>query len=314
MMPAPSAASATVMTDSTLAVAAPSPVRLAPAILLALAAVYVIWGSTYLAIRLVLVDIPPFLQIGSRSLVAALLLFAWLRSRGVPWPDRRGWRAAGIVGVLLIGGGTGGVAVAQQWVGSGLAAVVVATVPLWAALFNGCWGQWPRRAEWAGIGIGFLGVALLALEKDFRAEPRGAVVLLAAAALWAYGSMLSRRLKLPPGASGFAAEMFAGGAVLVIAGLLCGERLRWPLQPSTPWLWGYLVVFGSIVGFSAYMYLVGRVRPALATSYAYVNPVIAVLLGVGVGGESVSASGYVAMALVLAAVVLITRAGERARD
>lgn len=299
------------MTESTLTLPAPPAVRLAPAIMLSLAAVYVIWGSTYLAMRLVLVDIPPFLQIGSRGVVAALLLFAWLRWRGVPWPDRRGWRDAGIVGVLLIGGGTGGVAVAQQWVGSGLAAVVIATVPLWAALFNGCWGQWPRRAEWIGIGIGFLGVALLALEKDFRAEPRGAVVLLAAAALWAYGSMLSRRLRLPAGASGFAAEMLIGGSVLTLAGLVTGERIAWPLHPATWWLWGYLVVFGSIVGFSAYMYLVSRVRPALATSYAYVNPVIAVLLGISLGGESVSAGGFVAMALVLAAVVLITRAGER---
>lgn len=299
------------MTDSTLALPAAAPLRLVPAIVLSLAAVYVIWGSTYLAMRLVLVDIPPFLQIGSRGMLAAVLLFAWLRWRGVPWPDRRGWRDAGIVGVLLLGGGTGGVAVAQQWVGSGLAAVVVATVPLWAALINGCWGQWPRRAEWIGIGIGFLGVALLALEKDFRAEPRGAFVLLAASALWAYGSMLSRRLRLPPGASGFAAEMLVGGGVLVLAGLVTGERIGWPLHPATPWLWGYLVVFGSIVGFSAYMYLVSRVRPALATSYAYVNPVIAVLLGVSFGGESISAGGYVAMALVLAAVVLITRAGER---
>lgn len=205
----------------------------------------------------------------------------------------------------MMGGGVGGVSFAEQWINSGLAAVVVATVPLWAVLFTGLTGRWPTRFEWLGLVAGLLGVVLLNLESNLRANPLGAMVLLAAPASWAFGSVLSKRLALPAGAMGFAAEMLAGGAILLILGLLRGERISTPVTAESIIAWLYLVFLGSLITFSAYMYLLKRVSITVATSYAYVNPVIAVLLGVALAGEQISGTGIVAMLVILGAVVLI---------
>lgn len=278
---------------------------------LALLAVYVIWGSTYLAIRVSIIDFPPFTMAGMRFLSAGSLLYFFLRARGAPTPDLRQWGGAALVGGFLLVIGNGGVVFAEQWVDSGLTALVIASVPIWAALFGGLWGVWPARMEWAGLAVGFAGVLLLNLEGGLRANPVGAAALLLAAASWAFGSVWSRRLPLPPGMMASAAEMLTAGVMLSLIGMVRGERME-----SMPTMWPllaflYLVVFGALVGFSAYSYLLRHVRPGLATSYAYVNPIVAVALGVGLLGEQMTLAGLLAMPVILSGVALVMLGREQ---
>ncbi len=280
--------------------------ELSPGVLFSLLAVYFIWGSTYLALRIGLVSFPPFLLIGSRFVVAGGLMFAYLRWRGAPLPTPRQWRDAAVIALLLLGVGNGGVVVAEQWVSSSLAAAVVATSPLWAAMFAGFTGHWPSRWEWLGIGLGLTGVILLNLEGELRASPLGAVLLVMAPIGWALGSVLSRRLDLPPGVMGTAAEMLAGGPLLIAFGLLTGERLPAVYAPEAVLAWLYLIVFGSIVAFSAYMFLIRAVRPALAMSYAYVNPVVALGLGLLFADGAITGTGLAGIAVILVGVMFIT--------
>jgi drug/metabolite transporter (DMT)-like permease len=283
-------------------------------VVLSLLAVYVVWGSTYLAIRVALEGFPPFLMASVRFLLAGAVLYLVLRLRGVPGPRRHQWGSAALVGGLLLLGGNGGVVFAEQWVASGLAALGVATVALWSAIFAGLWGQWPRRLEWVGLAVGFAGVALLNLEGNLRASPAGAVALLVATTSWALGSMWSRHLDLPPGLMASAAQMLAGGGLLLLASVAVGEHVPRAV-PARPLLaLAYLVVFGSWVGFTAYLYLLRRVRPAVATSYAYVNPVIAMALGVAFAGERITLSEWVAMPVILGGVALVMVAHGRAED
>ena len=274
-------------------------------IVLALLAVYLIWGSTYLGIRIALESFPPFLLAGTRFLLAGSVLYLGLRARGTPVPSRSQWAGGALLGTLLLVGGNAGVTFAEQWVTSGLAALGVATVPLWAALFAGLLGRWPRRFEWAGLALGFVGIVLLNLEGDMRANPLGALILLLAATSWAFGTVWSRRLSLPEGLMASAVEMLAAGAVLLPISLLAGERMSGPPSTRALLAFVYLVTFGALVAFSAYNYLLRRVRPALATSYAYVNPLVAVALGVGLAGERIGGSGLLAMVVILAGVGLV---------
>ncbi|MGH8433219.1 MAG: drug/metabolite exporter YedA [Pseudomonas sp.] len=270
------------------------------------AALYLIWGSTYLAIRIGVESWPPLLMAGVRFLIAGSLLYAWLRWRGVSAPSGREWRAAGKIGFLLLACGNGGVTVAEHWgVASGVAALAIATVPLFTLLFGLFWGQRNTKLEWAGIALGLLGIALLNLGSNLQASPAGAALILFAAASWAFGSMWGKSLPLPSGPMASAAEMLVGGAALLIGSLLSGERLT--QMPSAAG-WGalvYLVLFGSIIAFSSYLYLLKHVRPAAATSYAYVNPVVAVLLGILFAGEQIGSSEWMAMVVIIGAVVLI---------
>lgn len=280
---------------------------------MALAAVYVVWGSTYLGIRIALEGFPPFLMAGVRSLIAGALLYAVVRLRGARRPTAVQWGNATLVGGLLLLGGNGGVVWAEQTVSSSMAALVVSTVTLWAALFAGMWGEWPRRVEWFGMLLGFSGVVLLNFGGNLKASPAGALALGIATVSWALGSMWSRRLALPGGMMAPAAEMLAGGALLLVASAVTGEGV--PASPSLRAVLAlaYLIVFGSLVGFTAYIFLLGAVRPAVATSYAYVNPVIALLLGMWLAGERVSANEWLAMPVVLAGVALVALArGTRA--
>jgi len=289
-----------------------SPVRGRLGVVAALLAVYVVWGSTYLAIRVALEGFPPLLMAGVRFALAGAALYAWLRLRGTAAPTRAQWGAATLVGGFLLLGGNGGVVVAEQWVASGLTALGVATVALWSALFAGVWGQWPRRLEWVGLAVGFAGVALLNLEGNLRASPMGAVALLVATVSWAFGSMWSRHLDLPRGLMAAAAEMLAGGGLLLVASAVVGERVP-PVPAARAWLaLAYLIVFGSWVGFSAYLYLLRRVRPAIATSYAYVNPIVAMFLGVAFAGERITPTEWLAMPVILAGVALVALAHARA--
>ncbi|HLT45285.1 MAG TPA: drug/metabolite exporter YedA [Luteimonas sp.] len=282
------------------------------AIALALSAVYVVWGSTYLAIRFALEGgWPPLLMGGVRFLVSGSFLYVLLRLRGMPAPTRGQWRNAAFVGVLLLAVGNGLVCVAEQTVSSGLAAVAVASMPLWMALFAAMRGERPRRMEWLGLAIGFAGVAWLNAGSSLSATPGGLVALLVAAVAWAYGSVWSRGRDLPSPFMGAAAQMLCGGVVMLVVGVALGERFDgWPDARGLLSV-GYLASIGSLVGFSAYIWLLHHVRPALAGSYAYVNPVIAVLLGTWLAGERFGAQDLGAMAVVLLGVVAITLARAR---
>ncbi len=278
---------------------------------LALLAVYIIWGSTYLAIRETLAGFPPFLGAGIRFLIAGTILYGFLRLRGAPNPNRRQWVGSAIVGSLLLVGGNGGVVFAEQSVATGVAALIVATVPLWAVLFARIWARWPNGKEWGGLLVGFIGIVFLNLGGGLSATPLGAVTVVAAAICWALGSVWSQHLSLPGGAMSSAAEMLVGGAALLILGLVLNERFSGPPPAVSLWALGYLVVFGSLVAFSAYGYLLKRVRPALATSYAYANPLVALLLGALLAGEQITGIELVALIFILAGVVLVALGREK---
>jgi drug/metabolite transporter (DMT)-like permease len=275
-------------------------------IVLALLALYIIWGSTYLGMRLAIASIPPFLMAGVRFLIAGVLLYAYLRLRGAANPSRAQWIGAAIAGILLAAIGNGGVTFAEQWVASGLAAVAVGAVPLWTALFAGLMGRWPTRLEWLGLALGFVGLILLNLEHGMWASPIGAVSLILAPMGWALGSALSPRLTLPAGLMSSATQMLVAGSVLLVLALASGERMQSLPTASSLLAIAYLIAIGSIVAYSAYGYLLRRVRPALATSYAYVNPVVAVGLGVGLAGEHITLLGVLAMLVILTGVGIVS--------
>lgn len=278
-------------------------------VLFALLTVYIVWGSTYFAIRIALESFAPFWLMGSRFLVAGAVLFVWLKWRGVPSPSWRQWRDGAAVGVLLLGGGMGMVAVAEQYVSSGMTAVFIASSPLMFAVWGGLFGDWPTRLQWVGIAAGFMGALLLASGSEFSAHPVGVLALIGAISCWTLGSVLSqKKLKLAPGAMGFASEMLAGGIFLTIAAWLSGEDFSAPLSGNALLAWLYLITAGSLVAFSAYMYLLSKVPHALASSYAYVNPVIAVILGSLFAGEAIGLREAVAMTVILGSVILLMRA------
>ncbi|HEY9067010.1 MAG TPA: drug/metabolite exporter YedA [Burkholderiaceae bacterium] len=294
---------------SALISSAPSAPRagsLPPLLLLCLAATWLVWGSTYLAIKFALASFPPFFQMGTRFLFAGVVLMAWMRWRGAPWPSPREWRHALAIGTLMLGGGMGGTAYAEVSVGSGLVVAFIAVVPLLIAALNLFWGVVPRRLEVAGIVLGLIGVLLLTQGAGFGASPAGLAAIAIACVAWSLGSVLSqRRWPLAPGATGFASEMICGGLVLLAISAVQHEQPQWPPQTSAVAAWVYLVVFGSLIAFNAYMLLLARAPAALASSYTFVNPVIAMLLGVAVAGETVTAYEWGAVSVVLTGVLLL---------
>jgi drug/metabolite transporter (DMT)-like permease len=287
-----------------------TPTKLAVA--LALAAVYVLWGSTYYAIVLALPAYPPFLLTAVRMLIAGGLMWTVLRARGAAWPTRPQWRNLAVLAVLLTVISNAFVNVAEQTVSSGLVSIGVAAMPIWAGLFSTLRGQHPSRGEWLGLLLGFSGIVWLNAGTEISGSLVGALAVLLAPISWSWGSIWSRGRDLPPPFVSAAWQMILGSVGATIVGLAHGERLAWP-PPAAPTLaLGYLVVAGSILGFTAYVWLLHHVRPALATSYAYVNPPIAVLIGVLLGGEHINAHGIGAMTVILSAVVIITLSKARA--
>lgn len=297
--------SATETTTSKLSAALGVSPDLRLPVLGALLSVYVIWGSTYLGMAIAIETIPPFMMITARFFIAAVILMGVLLARGVPLPTRVQARNAFLIGGGMLGAGTGAVAFAEQWVDSGIAALAVAVVPLWAALFAGLWGRWPARTEWIGIIVGLGGVGLLNLDGGMRANPLGALVLVVGPVCWAFGSMLSRQIDMPKGLMSSAIQMFGGAAALGILSLVTSENLTAMPSERSLWAFVYLTTIGSLIGFTAYSYLLRTVRPVLATSYAYVNPAVAVALGAVLANERISPTGIVAMFIILAGVVLI---------
>jgi len=278
-------------------------------VVLCLITVYLVWGSTYLAIHVALASFPPFMLMGTRFLASGGALLLFLKARGKAFPTLKQWRDASIVGSLILGGGMGLTSYAQQYISSGLTAVFVASSPFILSLCVGIYGEWPNRREWAGIIIGFSGAILLASGGDFSAKPIGIIALFAAICCWDIGSVLSQRqFSMAPGAMGFASQMLMGGVFLSVVSWLTGEHIIATITPNAWFAWGYLVVAGSLAAFSAYMYLIATVSPALASSYTYVNPIIAVTLGVLFADEKMAMREILSMVIILCSVVLISTA------
>ncbi|MBV8048603.1 MAG: drug/metabolite exporter YedA [Paludibacterium sp.] len=274
-------------------------------VLFSLFALYIIWGSTYFAIRIGVEHWPPLMMAGVRFLLAGMLMFGWLIARGAPMPNRREWGGAALLGLLMPAIGNGLVTMAETHVSSGVAALVVATVPLFTTLFAGLLGHPARPKEWLALALGFCGIVLLNFGANLGASPIGAVLLILACAGWALGSALSKKVTQPKGMMSSAAMMLCAGVELLLGSTLRGEHLS-ALPPLSGWLaMLYLAVFGSIVAYTAYIYLLAHVRASLATSYAYVNPVIAVLLGMGLLGEHVGQAEWAGMGVIVSAVLLL---------
>ena len=283
-------------------------------VLIALLTVYIVWGSTYFAIQVALESFPPLMMIGTRFVAAGSILFLWQLWRGSRVPTLREWRDGGIIGILMLGGGTGLTACAEQYVSSGLTAVFIACSPMILSGLSGLFGDWPKRREWVGILCGFAGAVLLASDGEFSAKPAGIILLLAAILCWDVGSILSqKKLKMAAGGMGFASEMLVGGFFLVIASLTMGEQSPGPVTVNAVVAWCYLVTAGSLLAFTAYMFLLSKVHTGLAGSYAYVNPVIAVALGAAFGGEHISVKAMVAMTIILGSVMMLTSARKPAK-
>ena len=282
---------------------------------LAFAAIYVIWGSTYLAIRFAVETLPPFLMLATRFGVAGLLLYGWLRFRGMPRPPPNEWAGSAAVGGLLLVGGTGAVAWAEQWIPSGLAALIVTIVPVWMVLLD--WlrpdGRRPTPPVVAGLLLGFSGVALLIgpveLGGGGRMQYLGTAAVLLGTISWATGSVLGSRFPHPAAPRMAAAlQMSMGGLLLLVLGSVVGEWGRLDpsgISPRSMLSLGYLIVFGSIIAFAAYVYLLKVSTPARVGSYAYVNPVVAVFLGWALADEPVTARTLAAAAIIITGVVLI---------
>ncbi|ECC1928680.1 drug/metabolite exporter YedA [Salmonella enterica] len=273
----------------------------------ALFALYIIWGSTYFVIRIGVESWPPLMMAGVRFLSAGMLLMAFLLLRGEKLPPLRQTINAALIGLLLLAVGNGLVTVAEhQNVPSGIAAVVVATVPLFTLCFSYFFGIKTRKLEWVGIAIGLAGIILLNSGGNLSGNPWSAILILIGSMSWAFGSVYGSRIALPVGMMAGAIEMLAAGVVLLCAAFLSGEKLATLPGLSGFMAVGYLALFGSIIAINAYMYLIRNVSPALATSYAYVNPVVSVLLGTGLGGERLSPIEWAALGVIVFAVVLVT--------
>lgn len=286
----------------------------------ALAAVYVIWGSTYLAIAIAVQTLPPLFSAGLRFCLAGVVLLAFIGARRGLIVDRGQLVGASIVGLLLLVGGNGFVVLAERSVPSGLTALIIASVPLWIVIFRRIAGDRIHPSTFAGVAVGFGGVAFLVAGRGATGsvDPGGLGLLLVATVSWALGTFLAPRLRLPrDGLLSTGIQQLAGGLVLVVIGAAAGEVTH--LEPSSwsaPSLlaMGYLVVFGSLVAFTAYSWLLQHAPVSLVATYAYVNPVIAVLLGALILAEPITPSIVIGAAIIVAAVAfIVTREGARQR-
>ena len=292
-------------------------------LIIGFAVIYVVWGSTYLAIRVALVTIPPFVLGSVRFLVAGGGLYAWSRWRGAPKPTAMQWRNAAIIGGLLLAIGNGAVSWAEQRVSSGMTSLLVSTVPLWLVLSEAVLGTRPTVAKLLGVVAGLVGVGLLVLPvtggvHDTAVDPIGALVLSVSALSWTIGSLFSRQAVLAkPASMSSAMQMLAGGAMLLVLSLVTGEAVPFWAAPhvttASVLAVGYLIVFGSLVGFSTYMWLLKAASPTAVGTYAYVNPVVAVLLGVVLLGETLPPRAVLAMVVIVGSVAMVSLAGQLRR-
>lgn len=269
-----------------------------------LAALYIIWGTTYFAIKVAITGLAPFFIVGTRFTTAGVLVLAWQSLRGQPLPSRRQWGAAALIGFLLLVVGNGSVTIAEHWVSSGATVALGSILPLATALWSGLFGRWPRRNEWVAIALGGVGAAIMLSGRDLSANLTGTLIILMGVTSWSFGTVLSKHVPVPEGPAGFGAELLAAGIMGLALSLALHERWELPHAARVWYAWGYLVVFGSLVGFSAFRYLVERVSATLASTYAYVNPPVALLVGWGLGDETFSPSLLIGLPVVLASVAL----------
>jgi drug/metabolite transporter (DMT)-like permease len=266
--------------------------------------VYIVWGTTYFAIKVAIEGFAPFFMVGTRYTAAGAVLLGWQALRGKPMPTLKQWRGAAVVGFLLLVVGNGMVAVAERTVSSGATVALISLMPLATVLWSGAFGNWPRRAEWIAIAIGGVGAAIMLLGRDLQSSLSGTLLILLAEIAWSLGTVISRRLDIPHGPTGFGAEMFAAGLMGFVVSAASGEHWGLPDVAHVWWAWGYLVVFGSLIAFSAYRFVVERVSPTLASTYAYVNPPVGLIVGSWLGKETFSANVLLGLPVVLAAVAL----------
>jgi len=274
-------------------------------IVLALFCTYFIWGSTYLAIRFGIESFPPFLMGGVRFTVAGIVLFAVMRYLGAAMPSKQEWLGASVVGLLLPALGNGTVCYVQQTVSSSVAALSIATAPIWMAIFSSIWGHKITTKEWLGIAIGLVGIVLLNLGGSFDGDLMSAFLLIFAAASWSFGSVWGKHLAMPEGLMGAACQMLTGGLVLLIVSAYAGES--WPAEVSAR-SWGallFLIVLGSLIAYSAYQYLLKTVRPLVASSNTFVNPLVAFAVGVWFAAEHVTVTEMIALGVILVGVFLV---------
>lgn len=274
-------------------------------IVIALLCTYFIWGSTYLAIRFGIESFPPFLMAGVRFTVAGVILYTVMRFMGSENPTLSEWKGASIVGLLLPALGNGTVCYVQQTVSSSVAALAIATAPIWMAIFSSVWGHYITRQEWVGIFLGVLGIGLLNLGGSLHGDYVSALLLIFAAASWSFGSIWGKHLPMPKGLMGAACQMIAGGIALMIASTYFNES--WPENISAK-SWGamlFLIVLGSIAAYSAFQYLLKAVRPLIASSNTFVNPVVAFAVGIWFANEHVTQNEVIALAVILLGVALI---------
>jgi drug/metabolite transporter (DMT)-like permease len=288
----------------------------------AFAAVYLVWGSTYLGIKYAIETLPTFLMGGMRFVVAGAILLIWARfSPDYEKPKFVHWRTSFIVGALLLVGGNGGVVLAQHYIPSSLAALLVAVEPFWIVLLSWLWlgNSRPNFKVILGLIVGFIGVWLLIggdgiSNGNGTGQILGAVLTMGAALSWAIGSIYGIRTPSPKSsllAAGM--QMFSGGILMTLVGILTGEWSRFNIANVSVNSWLaliYLIIFGSIIGFTAYSWLMKNVAPELASTYAYVNPVIAVILGWAIAGESLTGQMLLGAGIIVGSVVLITSHGK----
>ena len=313
----------TTQTTENCALPSHTTASMSPMVMLGFAAVYVVWGSTYLAIRVGVESFPPFVLAGVRHLIAGLVLYPIFRSKTGIRPTAGHWRTATVAGVLLLFVGNGGVCWAEQTVPSGIAALLVATVSLWLVIVD--WlrpgGVRPVALVVAGLVLGFAGLVLLVgpahLGGSGRVDPRGAGVLVIASFAWACGSLYSKHGGMPSSAMlGVAMQSLTGGIALLIASLLSGEFHTFHLAAISLRSWlalAYLIVFGSGIGLSAYIYILQKSTAARVGTYAFVNPVVALFLGWLVIGETITLRTVLAAAVILTAVILVISAPHPVR-
>jgi drug/metabolite transporter (DMT)-like permease len=276
-------------------------------LLLALLLVYVVWGTTYFGLALALQSMPPLFMNASRFLLAGVLMLGLARWQGLAWPTAVQWRHSALVGGLMVFLAMNLVGYAQKLgIGSGLMATVVATMPMWLTLWTRLGGEPVPATSWLALGLGVAGAALLALEGDFSATWLGGVLAFGAPLAWSVGSWLSRHRDLPKGHMAAAAQWLAGGAMGLVASLALEPVSAWGRISATSWLaWVYLVVMGTLVALNAYLWLLQHASATLAGSYSFVNPAVALLVGVGLGGEHLTGWVYVALPLIVLALVLL---------
>lgn len=282
-------------------------------IIAALFCTYFLWGSTYLALRFGIESFPPFMLVGIRFTIAGIILYGVMRYFGSPNPSREQWLGAGMLGLLLPALGNGTVTYVQQTVSSSIAALAIATAPIWMAIFSSLWGHKIKKQEWLGIAVGVIGIILLNMGGSLHGNLTGALLLIFAAASWSFGSVLGQHIAMPKGLMAAACQMLVGGIIMLMASMARGEAFPAVISTKSWAALVFLIIFGSLIAYSAYMYLLKTVRPLVASSNTFVNPVVAFVVGIWLANEQITSNEYLALAVILVGVILVLTANNAAK-